>query len=499
MIAAALDPPEATVSGVVFEDRNGTTGSTPVSGLAGVSVSDGAADRRDRRRRAATTRLDVERRTSTWSSSPSRPATVVPTDAVHDPEVLPQPRSARRRRRAGADFALSAGPASAATASPSPTSPTRTSTPSWPSRSPRSTRPADLAFIQVSGDLTNNATDAEFEYYKAGTAALEGAGLAGRRQPRVLGGGATYADRIDNYRKHVGPEWYSFDYGDRHFLVLENNGAAPFAEQLEWVKADLAENVTPGKQRGRAHPPADERPVRLAVGVRRVRQGARAVRRRADPGRPRALQRRRDRRATSPAPRSTSRPCRARTRSTTRPAGSASSTWTARPSTTRSGCTAREGPHHRQPGARAPVPLDRFPGSRSTPTTPATRSAASATGSTAAAGTAAVHRRVHLVRRTAEPRAAPASTRSTWRPPTRAGDLDRTSDFTLTTRRRSSRSPGADWSQHHGDAAHSGVAADVHRGRSAAGLVVPHEGHLPHRLARDRRRRRVRRYAGRER
>ena len=53
--------------------------------------------------------------------------------------------------------------------------------------------------------------------------------------------GATYADRIDNYRKHVGPEWYSFDYSDRHFLVLENNGAAPFAEQLEWVKADLAQ------------------------------------------------------------------------------------------------------------------------------------------------------------------------------------------------------------------------------------------------------------------
>ena len=29
--------------------------------------------------------------------------------------------------------------------------------------------------------------------------------------------------------------------------MLENNGAAPFAEQLEWVKADLAQNVKKGK------------------------------------------------------------------------------------------------------------------------------------------------------------------------------------------------------------------------------------------------------------
>ena len=37
----------------------------------------------------------------------------------------------------------------------------------------------------------------------------------------------------------MGPEWYSFDHGKRHFLVLENNGAAPLEEQREWMKADL--------------------------------------------------------------------------------------------------------------------------------------------------------------------------------------------------------------------------------------------------------------------
>ena len=104
----------------------------------------------------------------------------------------------------------------------------------------------DLAFIQVSGDLTNNATDAEFEFYQAGTAKSKVPvwPAVGNHE---YAAGATYAARINNYRKHVGPEWYSFDYSDRHFLVLENNGAAPFAEQLEWVKADLARDMQRGK------------------------------------------------------------------------------------------------------------------------------------------------------------------------------------------------------------------------------------------------------------
>jgi predicted phosphohydrolase len=41
----------------------------------------------------------------------------------------------------------------------------------------------------------------------------------------------------------VGPEWYSFQHGRRHFLVIENNGAAPFDEQLAWIERDLAEHA----------------------------------------------------------------------------------------------------------------------------------------------------------------------------------------------------------------------------------------------------------------
>ena len=99
-----------------------------------------------------------------------------------------------------------------------------------------------LAFIQVSGDLTDNATDAEFGQYKAGTAAsqLPVWPAVGNHEYRP---GATYAARIDNYRRHVGPEWYSFQHGRRHFLVIENNGAAPFDEQLAWIERDLAEHA----------------------------------------------------------------------------------------------------------------------------------------------------------------------------------------------------------------------------------------------------------------
>jgi outer membrane protein assembly factor BamB len=105
-----------------------------------------------------------------------------------------------------------------------------------------------LAFVQVSGDLTNNATDAEFQQYRNGTAASKlPVWPAVGNHEYFNGGPSTYQARIDNYRRYVGPEWYSFDHGNRHFLILENNGAAPFEEQLEWVRQDLERNA-PGKR-----------------------------------------------------------------------------------------------------------------------------------------------------------------------------------------------------------------------------------------------------------
>jgi 3',5'-cyclic AMP phosphodiesterase CpdA len=76
--------------------------------------------------------------------------------------------------------------------------------------------PQDLAFVQVSGDLTNNATDSEFRFYRQATAQSKLPVWPAVGNHEYFGGGeATYRRRIDNYRRYVGPEWYSFDYGTR--------------------------------------------------------------------------------------------------------------------------------------------------------------------------------------------------------------------------------------------------------------------------------------------
>ena len=79
---------------------------------------------------------------------------------------------------------------------------------------------------------------AEFDYYRnRATAQLDVRVWPAVGQPRVLQRRSDATPpRIDNYRSNVGPEWYSFNYGNRHFVVLENNGAAPFDEQFDWLE-----------------------------------------------------------------------------------------------------------------------------------------------------------------------------------------------------------------------------------------------------------------------
>ncbi|MEV0283023.1 PQQ-binding-like beta-propeller repeat protein [Kribbella sp. NPDC050820] len=248
VIADAVDGPSATISGTVFEDRDNDDRidqGEPV--LPGVSVSDGqqivVTDAQGR----YTLDTDVERRTVDLVFVTQPAGYSVGTDANMTAkfyrdlgqlatgdtrEVNFALRKDKKSEDGGFTFGNVADPHVNAQLAEQITE-------------INSTR-QHLAFIQVSGDLTNNATDAEFEFYKAGTAHSEVPvwPAVGNHE---YSAGSTYKDRINNYRKHVGPEWYSFDYSDRHFLVLENNGAAPFAEQLEWAKADLAQNVKTGK------------------------------------------------------------------------------------------------------------------------------------------------------------------------------------------------------------------------------------------------------------
>ncbi len=248
VIADAVDAPAATISGTVFEDRdNDNRQDNNETPLAGVTVSDG-------QQLVVTDKLghysfssDVERRDVDLVFVTQPSGYSVGTDDNMTPkffrnlgqlaagdtrEVNFGLRKDKKAASGGFTFGNVADPHVNAQLPEQITE-------------INSTR-QNLAFIQVSGDLTNSATDAEFEFYKSSTANSKVPvwPAVGNHE---YAAGSTYAARINNYRKHVGPEWYSFDYSDRHFLVLENNGAAPFAEQLEWVKADLAQNVKGGK------------------------------------------------------------------------------------------------------------------------------------------------------------------------------------------------------------------------------------------------------------
>ncbi len=98
------------------------------------------------------------------------------------------------------------------------------------------------AFIAVSGDLTNRADPTEFQDYTASTAtsSLPVYPAVGNHD---FGPGTDYQTRINRYRTYLGPEWYSFDYGNRHFVTLENVLGFKETDQFEWLKQDLELNA----------------------------------------------------------------------------------------------------------------------------------------------------------------------------------------------------------------------------------------------------------------
>jgi hypothetical protein len=76
MIAEAIDPQQAAVAGVVFEDRNGNDRQDPGErGVQGVSVSDGVKTRSPRATAAMRWTWTSRGGSPTSCSSPSRPAT----------------------------------------------------------------------------------------------------------------------------------------------------------------------------------------------------------------------------------------------------------------------------------------------------------------------------------------------------------------------------------------------------------------------------------------
>jgi outer membrane protein assembly factor BamB len=246
VLAEAIDHQRATVTGVVYDDRDGDDErDAGEPGAPGVSVSDGVTTVRTDEAGRYSLDVDIARRLSDLVFITKPAGWEVPPDQYMTPRFYRDLGQLQDGQGGSADFAMLRNPRGRAddftfanVADPHINADFANQV-----RQINATS-QDLAFVQVSGDLTNFATDAEFERYKAGTAVSElPVWPAVGNHEYFNDGDRTYAGRIDNYRRHLGPEWYSFDHGDRHFLVLDNNGAAPFDEQRAWVEQDLATNA----------------------------------------------------------------------------------------------------------------------------------------------------------------------------------------------------------------------------------------------------------------
>jgi outer membrane protein assembly factor BamB/predicted phosphodiesterase len=250
VVAETIDPSRANVSGTVFDDRDGDgVRDQNEKGVKGVLVSDGVSIVQTDNTGGYELEVDPERRITDLVFITQPSGYTVPNDEFMTPKFWADLGQLAADDEKTADFALTRVPGSedaefsfANIADPhvNPQLPEQI-------REINATKD-ELDFIQVSGDLTNSATNAEFEAYLAATAESDlPVWPAVGNHEYQSSAGTTYAARIDNYRKYVGPEWYSFDYGNRHFVVIENNGQASqadqFEQQLQWFRRDLELNA----------------------------------------------------------------------------------------------------------------------------------------------------------------------------------------------------------------------------------------------------------------
>jgi outer membrane protein assembly factor BamB len=109
-------------------------------------------------------------------------------------------------------------------------------------------------FAVVAGHNTKTATPDEFRDYRAATAAASvpvwsapgnhdlGGYKRGGPNPKPSSS-VPYRDVIDGYRQALGPEWYSFQYGPHHYVILENYRGLREPDQLSWLEQDLQLNA----------------------------------------------------------------------------------------------------------------------------------------------------------------------------------------------------------------------------------------------------------------
>jgi len=95
----------------------------------------------------------------------------------------------------------------------------------------------DLAFAVNCGDLVAPNNEADFRHYLKTISAVNLKIYHVPGNHDLVGRGEVY------FKKYIGDLYYSFDYGNSHFIVLNNAFARYFNRaQFKWLKNDLANN-----------------------------------------------------------------------------------------------------------------------------------------------------------------------------------------------------------------------------------------------------------------
>jgi outer membrane protein assembly factor BamB/predicted phosphodiesterase len=98
-----------------------------------------------------------------------------------------------------------------------------------------------IAFIVATGDLTNNGRNPEEKTaYKDAIAKspVPVMNLPGNHDLLENGSGPRALGPESGYEEILGPKYYSFDYGGRHYIMLNSTEDMP--RQREWLRNDLA-------------------------------------------------------------------------------------------------------------------------------------------------------------------------------------------------------------------------------------------------------------------
>jgi len=102
----------------------------------------------------------------------------------------------------------------------------------------RINREPNVAFCVGLGDFVSSASEQSYKKYLSMTSKLK------PKLYQVIGNHDVYKGGYAFFNQFFGDSYYSFNYGNSHFVVLDNALSKSFdAKQFAWLKADLANSA----------------------------------------------------------------------------------------------------------------------------------------------------------------------------------------------------------------------------------------------------------------